>query len=73
MSLNLCGQIAVVVGGSSGNQHDVAKTSLLHHAAHITIESSSKEKVDSALLFLGADAANALVVPLTGSMGRPRR
>lgn len=73
MSLNLCGQIAVVIGGSSGNQHDVAKTSLLHHAAHITIKSSYKDKVDSALLFLYADAANALVVPITGSMSRPRR
>lgn len=59
MSSNLAGQTVVVVGGSSGIGYGVAKASLLQHAAHVIIGSSSAEKVKGAVKRLQADTANS--------------
>lgn len=61
MSSNLKGQTVVVIGGSSGMGYGVAKASLLQHATHVIIGSSSKDKVEDALKRLNADVANASV------------
>lgn len=58
MSSNLAGQIVVVIGGSSGIGYGVARASLLEHAAHVVVGSSSKDKVEDALKRLKADVAN---------------
>lgn len=69
MSSNLAGQIVVVIGGSSGIGYGVAKASLLERAAHVIIGSSSKDRVDDALLRLKAEVANSSVEgTLTGNV-----
>lgn len=61
MSSNIAGLTVVIVSGSSGIGYGVAKAALLQHAAHVTIGSSSKVKVEDALKRLKADVANASV------------
>lgn len=53
----LQGKKIVVIGGSSGIGYGVAKASLLSLADHVTIASSSRIKVDSAIARLLADPA----------------
>ena len=48
----LAGKTVVVVGGSSGIGFGVAKGSLLSSAAHVIIASSSKQRVDEAVVRL---------------------
>ncbi|KAH8112589.1 short-chain dehydrogenase/reductase SDR [Phellopilus nigrolimitatus] len=62
----LAGKTIVVVGGSSGIGYGVAKASLLSHAAHVIIGSSSQQKVIAALDRLRSELAAAETTSVGG-------
>lgn len=57
----LAGKTVIIIGGSSGIGYGVAKASLLSHASHVIIGSSSQQKVDNALSRLRSDISAASI------------